>query len=70
MKKNVGNADRIIRVIMAAIFALLWFQNIVTGIAGIILLILSVILLLTSLVGFCPLYRIFRLNTSGDKEAV
>lgn len=68
MKKNMGSADRIIRILLAIVFAVLYFTNVVTGVWGYILLALAAIFLLTSLVSFCPLYLPFRMNT-GKKES-
>lgn len=68
MKKNMGSADRIIRVIIAALIAILFFTDVITGTLGIVLLILGGIFLLTSIVGFCPLYAPFRLRTGSNKE--
>ncbi len=67
MKKNMGNADRIIRLIIAAIFASLYFVGIITGTIGIILMVLSGMFVLTSIVGFCPLYLPFGLSTLRGK---
>lgn len=63
MKKNMGKADRIIRLIVAAIVVALYFMNIVTGPLGIILMVLAGIFVLTSLVSFCPLYVLFGVKT-------
>jgi hypothetical protein len=63
MKPNMGSIDRIIRVILAIVFAVLYFTGTVTGALGIILLILGIVFLLTSLVSFCPLYLPFKINT-------
>ena len=63
MKRNMSNLDRIIRVIIAALFAYLYFGGIVTGVFGIILLVLGVVFLLTSIVGFCPLYALLKIST-------
>jgi len=63
MKRNMSNLDRIIRVILAALFAYLYFGGIVTGVFGIILLVLGVVFLLTSIVGFCPLYALLKIST-------
>ena len=63
MKRNISNADRIIRVVLAGIFGYLYFGGIVTGTLGIILVILSAVFLVTSIVGFCPLYAVFKINT-------
>ncbi|TBW27172.1 DUF2892 domain-containing protein [Gramella sp. KN1008] len=64
MKKNMGKADRIIRLIMAVIFVVLFATNVVQGTLGIILLILAGIFVLTSLIRFCPLYKPFRIHTN------
>ena len=69
MKKNVGNADRIIRVILAAVFAVLYFTGIVPGTVGLVLVALSGIFVLTSLISFCPIYAIVGLNTCPAKKA-
>lgn len=63
MTKNMGSADKTIRTLLAIIFAILYFTKTVTGTLGIILLVLAVIFLLTSLIGFCPLYVPFRIST-------
>jgi len=68
MKKNMGAADRIIRLIVAAIIAILYFTNVMTGTLAIVLLVLAGIFVLTSFVSFCPLYLPFGLSTSRNKN--
>jgi uncharacterized membrane protein len=68
MKKNMGNPDRIVRLILAAIMAVLFFTNTVTGVFGIILLVLAIVFVLTSLISFCPLYTLVGLNTCRTKK--
>ncbi|MGD9347855.1 MAG: DUF2892 domain-containing protein [Candidatus Aminicenantes bacterium] len=63
MKKNMGAADRIIRTVLAVVVAVLYLTNQISGTAAIILGIIAIIFLLTSLVGFCPLYVPFKLST-------
>lgn len=63
MKKNMGNADRIIRVLLALVFGGLYFTQTVTGTAGIVLVVLGGIFLATSLISFCPLYTLVGVNT-------
>lgn len=63
MKHNMSNLDRIIRVVLAAVFAYLYFSGIVTGVFGIILLVLGGVFLVTSLIGFCPLYVPLKIST-------
>ena len=65
MKMNLGSLDRIVRLILAAIIGILFFSNVVTGTFGIILMVIAAIFVLTSLMGFCPLYALFRLNTTS-----
>ncbi len=68
MKKNMGSADRIIRFLLAAVFAWLYFAGIVTGTFGIILVVLGAVFVITSLVSFCPLYTLVGLNTCPAKK--
>lgn len=68
MKVNMGNADRVIRVLLAAVIAFLFFTNTITGTMGIVLLSLAGVFVLTSLVSFCPLYTIFGLSTCPMKK--
>ena len=63
MKKNMGNADRIVRLLLAVVMAVLYFTNTVTGTFGIILLVLAGVFVVTSLVSFCPLYTLIGFNT-------
>ena len=63
MKRNMSNTDRFIRLVVAAIALVLYFTNTVTGTLGIVLLVVAGIFVLTSLVNFCPLYRIFGIST-------
>ena len=63
MKKNMGTADRIIRVIIAAIMAILYFTGVVPGALGILLMVLAVVFVATSLISFCPMYLPLGLST-------
>jgi len=63
MKANMGSVDRIIRIVLAVVMGVLYFQGIVTGTLGIVLVVAAVIFALTSLVSFCPLYAPFGLST-------
>jgi hypothetical protein len=63
MKKNMSSTDRIIRVLLAAVFAILYFTGTVTGTLGLVLLVLGGVFVLTSLVSFCPLYAIVGIST-------
>lgn len=68
MKKNMGSADRIIRLVIVAIISGLYFTNVINGTLGLILIILAAIFVLTSFISFCPLYTIFGLSTCATKK--
>lgn len=63
MKKNMGTADRVIRVIIAAIIAFLYFNGTITGTLGLVLIILAGVFVLTSVISFCPLYALVGVKT-------
>ncbi|MCY7422023.1 MAG: DUF2892 domain-containing protein [Chitinophagaceae bacterium] len=68
MKKNMGSPDRIIRILAAIVFAVLYFTGTVTGTWGIVLLVLGGVFVLTSFIGFCPLYALVGMNTCPVKS--
>ena len=68
MKINMGKADRIIRVLVAAVIAVLFFTKVITGTLGIVLLVFAGIFLLTSFIGSCTLYFPFGISTLGKKK--
>ena len=68
MKKNMGTADRIIRVIVAAIVVILYFTNVLSGVLGIVLLILSGVFVFTSLISYCPLYAPLGFRTNRNNK--
>ena len=69
MKKNMGTADRIIRILIAALIAVLYFTGTLPGVWATALLIIAGVFVLTSFVSFCPLYAPFGISTCKVKEA-
>lgn len=63
MKRNLSNLDRLVRIVLAAVFTYLYVTGIVTGGFGIVLLVVAVILTLTAIVAFCPLYALLKFST-------
>ena len=63
MKTNMGSADRVIRILVAVVIAILYFTNQITGTTAIILGVLAVIFVATSFMSFCPLYLPFGIST-------
>jgi hypothetical protein len=67
MKKNMGGTDRIFRTVLALLVGVLYWQGIIDGILAYVLIAFAFIFVLTSLIGFCPLYRLVGLNTCPGK---
>lgn len=63
MKQNMGTLDRIIRILLAVVVGILYLTQQITGTAALILGIVAAIFILTSLIGFCPLYAPFGIST-------
>jgi hypothetical protein len=68
MKKNMGTADKTVRILVAAVIAVLYYTDYITGTLGIVLLVLAAVFLLTSFVSFCPLYAPFGISTCPNKS--
>ncbi len=68
MKTNMGTTDKVIRIFAAVILVILIFSQVITGTAAIVAGILSGVFLLTSLIGFCPLYTLIGINTCKTKH--
>ncbi len=68
MKKNMGTADKLLRVLVAAVIIILYATGLISGTLAIILGILAVVFLITSAVGFCPLYTLFKINTKKEDK--
>ena len=59
----MGIVDKVIRILVAVVIAILFYTNVITGLLGIVLMVLGAIFVVTSLIGFCPLYLPFGINT-------
>jgi hypothetical protein len=68
MKKNIGNTDKLIRLLIALVIAVLYFMNLISGTLAIILGVVALAMVVTSLVNFCGLYAIFGWSTCKVKE--
>ena len=66
MKKNIGNLDRLLRVIVAAIIVALYFMHIISGTMAIVLIAFAIIFMITSSLSFCPLYLPFGISTRKE----
>lgn len=68
MKKNMGTADRVIRVLIALVIAGLVYAEVLTGTLAIVLLVVAGVFVLTSVLSFCPLYLIFGIKTCKTED--
>ena len=64
----MGNVDRVIRILVAVVVLVLYFTHVITGTLAVILLILAGIFVVTSFIGFCPLYLPFGFNTGKKTQ--
>ncbi|WP_299127336.1 DUF2892 domain-containing protein [uncultured Winogradskyella sp.] len=64
----MSNLDKGIRVFLAAALALLYYFNVIEGTLAYVLMAIAIILLITSLINFCPLYRILGISTCKIKN--
>ena len=69
MTRNMGAADRIIRILLAVAVIVLFWTKQITGLAAIILGIIAVVFVLTSAVGFCPGYVPLKISTKKKASA-
>jgi hypothetical protein len=68
MKKNMGSNDKLIRLMIAIVLIIFYYKGILAGTPGIIALALALVLTVTSLISFCPLYTLFGINTCKKEE--
>lgn len=66
MTKNMGNADRAIRTILALGVAALYFTGRISGTLAIVLGVIAVVFLATSFIGWCPAYLPFGWSTKKE----
>lgn len=69
MKQNVGNLDRIVRLLAAVLIGILYFTGVISGTLAVILLVVAGIFIVTSFLNFCPLYFLFGLSTNRKSGA-
>jgi hypothetical protein len=68
MKKNMGTADRVFRILVGIAIAIVYLMDLIHGTTALILLAVGIIFLLTSLISFCPLYAPFGFRTCASKK--
>jgi len=69
MKQNMGRWDRVLRLIAAAAIAVLLIAGILKGTAAVVLAIVAAVFVITTFVGFCPLYVPLGISTKGKGGA-
>jgi uncharacterized membrane protein YGL010W len=68
MKQNVGSTDKLVRLALAIVLIVLYYKEVLTGTLGYVALGLALVLTITSLISFCPLYVPFGLKTTKNTE--
>ncbi len=68
MKTNMGSTDKLIRILIAIVIAVLYFTETISGILALILGVFALIFALTSFISFCPLYTLLGISTCKVKK--
>ncbi|MGL1887461.1 MAG: DUF2892 domain-containing protein [Reichenbachiella sp.] len=68
MEKNMGSADRLARLLVAAVLVILYYMNVISGTLGLVLIAVAGVFVLTSFLSFCPLYAPFGIKTCATKK--
>jgi len=63
MKKNISTIDRVARLLIAAVIAILYFTNQIEGTLAFVLGLTAVVVAATAVFSFCPIYHLFGLST-------
>ena len=63
MKANIGTIDKSVRILIAAVIAVLFFTGVISGTLAIILFIVAAILLITAFISFCPIWHFLGIST-------
>ena len=64
MKKNMGTLDKAIRIVLALVGGSLLIGGLIKGTLGIVVGILAAIFIITSIIGFCPIYTLLGISTA------
>jgi len=64
----MGSGDRVVRIVLAAFVAVLFYAEIIAGTIAIVLGVVAAVFLLTSFVNFCPLYSALGLSTNKKSD--
>jgi len=64
MKANIHDIDKVARIILAIVVAVLYFTGIISGTVAIILSIVAAFLLVTVFINFCPIYHFLGISTN------
>lgn len=68
MTKNMGSTDKMIRILIAIVIAILFYTNVISGTLGLVLSIIALIFAITSFISFCPLYTLLGVSTCNLKK--
>ncbi|OGW37253.1 MAG: hypothetical protein A2Y97_02050 [Nitrospirae bacterium RBG_13_39_12] len=68
MNKNMGTADRILRTIVALVIVIILVTGKISGALAVIIGIVAAAFLLTSAIGWCPLYMPLKISTKKAEK--
>ena len=62
--RNMANWDRLVRLVIVAVSGADWYTGVISGTLALVLGVMGAVLLLTSVISFCPLYSVLNLSTA------
>jgi hypothetical protein len=65
----MGTLDRVIRIVLAAVVAVLYFAHLLSPVAAVIFGVIGGVFLATGIAGFCPLYLLLGLSSKKKSAA-
>jgi fatty acid desaturase len=68
MQKNEGNADRVVRGLIAVVAAIAAIAVGAGTVWGVVLWIVAAIMAGTAIIGMCPIYRLLRLDSRPQSQ--
>jgi hypothetical protein len=68
MTNNVGSIDKIARFIIAIVIGVLYVTNVITGVLGIVFLVVGAILAITGFINFCPIWSVIGVKTTSEAK--
>jgi flagellar biosynthesis component FlhA len=68
MARNIGPEDRVFRIIIGLVLAVLAYLGVLPGVATIVMIVLAAYLLITGIFARCLIYKVANIDTSIQEQ--